>query len=379
MAERERIRLKSEAEAAATIAEMRAIDRGMIPSWKGHALVWIALAAGLALRFPVLWGAALAVFLCDWIVFRVRRGRALRRFEAAPARLRTAADYEAVDRLYEREGRRAPTMDDWVRLASAIPWGERAGGSEGEKRFSGAEPAPGISPDDERYRAILAEYRRISPPPAVTVDVGANDGRAFADFGIGEGSLPVGIDISADLLRRFNRRVPGGAAVQADAAELPLLGGSAGFLFCTETLEHLAEPAAAVAEFARVLAPGGRLMIQSPNAHRIRNLNPLHLIVLAASLLTDRVLQKKTVHANTWHTAATYHWDFSAQDCRRMIRGSGMRIAGLSGSAFFCPAFLLRGDPGRYRLKERIWSALPLLRMLGDDIVVVAEKDVTDP
>jgi ubiquinone/menaquinone biosynthesis C-methylase UbiE len=355
------IRLRSEAEASAAIAEMRAIDRGFIPSWKWHALVWLVLAAGIVFRSPVAWGAALTVFLIDWIVFRARRGRALRRYEAEPARLRTAADYEAVDRLYEREERRQPTMDDWIRTAG----GDAVAGEQG------------ISPDDERYRAILAEYVRLPSPPRVTVDIGANDGRAFAEFGIGGGSLRVGIDISADLLRRFNERVPGGTAVAADAAELPMLAGTADFLFCTETLEHLADPAAAVAEFVRVLRPGGRLMIQSPNAHRIRNLNLFHLATLLASVLTDRVLQKKTVHANTWHTASTYHWDFSAQDCRRILRAAGGRTVRLSSSTFFCPAFLLRGDPGSYRLKERIWSSLPLLRMLGDDIVVVAERDVT--
>lgn len=363
MSARETIRLRSEAEAEAAIAEMRAIDRGFIPSWKGQAIVWLALFAGLALRNPILWGVALALFLADWIVFRARRGRALRRYEAAPARLRAPADCEAVDRLFGREGRRQPTMADWIRTA----------GGDGA---SGARP---ISPDDERYRAILAECRRLPAPPRVTVDVGANDGRAFAGFGIGEGSLRVGIDISADLLRRFNERVPGGMAVAADAAELPLIGGSVDFLFCTETLEHLADPAAAVAEFVRVLRPGGRLMIQSPNAHRIRNLNLFHLCVLVLSPLTDRILQKKTVHANTWHTAATYHWDFSAQDFKRMIRTAGGRVVRLSSSAFFCPLFLLRGDPARYRLKERIWGSLPLLRMLGDDIVLVAERDVTDP
>ena len=371
------IRLRSEAEASAAIAEMRAIDRGFIPSWKWHALVWLVLAAGIVFRSPVAWGAALTVFLIDWIVFRARRGRALRRYEAEPARLRTAADYEAVDRLYEREERRQPTMDDWIRMAAAGSSRSGTAHEGDEEPSAGVPPAEGVSPDDERYRAILAEYRRLPSPPRVTVDIGANDGRAFAEFGIGGGSLRVGIDISADLLRRFNERVPGGTAVAADAAELPMLAGTADFLFCTETLEHLADPAAAVAEFVRVLRPGGRLMIQSPNAHRIRNLNLFHLATLLASVLTDRVLQKKTVHANTWHTASTYHWDFSAQDCRRILRAAGGRTVRLSSSTFFCPAFLLRGDPGSYRLKERIWSSLPLLRMLGDDIVVVAERDVT--
>lgn len=376
MEERSAIRLKSEREAAATIARMRAIDRGLVPSWQGYALVWLALIAGLALRVPAAWGAALVVFLVDWTVFRIRRARALRRFEELPARLQSPADFETVDHLYEREGRRQPTMGDWVRLAADAGAGDEGTADGGPS--AGIPSGTGISPDDERYRSILDEYRRLERTPAVTVDVGANDGRAFADFGIGAGSLKVGIDVSGDLLRRFNERVPGGTAVQADGTELPLLGGCADFLFCTETLEHLADPAAAVAEFVRVLRPGGRLMIQSPNAHRIRNLNLFHLAVLASSLVFDGPLQKKRVHENTWHTAATYHWDFSVQDYRRMVRAGGGRVVRLASSAFFCPAFLLHRDPARYRLKERIFGRLPIVRLLGDDLVVVAEREPAD-
>jgi SAM-dependent methyltransferase len=50
----------------------------------------------------------------------------------------------------------------------------------------------------------------------------------------------------------------------ADA--LPFASASFSTVLCTQVLEHLAEPQAALAEMARVLAPGGRLILTAPQA-----------------------------------------------------------------------------------------------------------------
>jgi hypothetical protein len=115
-------------------------------------------------------------------------------------------------------------------------------------------------------------------------------------------------------------------------------------------------------------------MIQSPNAHRVRNLNPFHLVVLLLSLLSDGVLLKKAVHENTWHNGVTYHWDFSRQDYVRMLEGKPCRITALNSRSFFFPGFLIRGSADRYRRKERLLGLLPAIRSIGGDLVVVAEK-----
>ena len=114
------------------------------------------------------------------------------------------------------------------------------------------------------------------------------------------------------------------------------------------------------------------MMIQSPNAHRVRNLNPFHLAVNAFSLVSDSVLQKKAVHENTWHNAATYHWDFSVQDYRQMARAAGLKVQELRSSQFFFPRFLLRGRRDAFRRKEDLVGSIPLFRMFGGDLVMVA-------
>jgi SAM-dependent methyltransferase len=51
-------------------------------------------------------------------------------------------------------------------------------------------------------------------------------------------------------------------------ARLPLSDGEAGTVLCTETLEHVGEPAAFLRELRRVLSPGGRLILTVPFAAR---------------------------------------------------------------------------------------------------------------
>jgi SAM-dependent methyltransferase len=56
--------------------------------------------------------------------------------------------------------------------------------------------------------------------------------------------------------------------VVADAAALPLRGGSADWIVSVEVLQYVAAPDAAVREAARVLAPGGALVLAVPFLHR---------------------------------------------------------------------------------------------------------------
>ncbi len=303
-------------------------DRGFISSPRHFYAFYLLLLVTLVFRLESGVFMIIALLLADWIFFRVRRRRVLESALANTLRLRSVADYEEVDEVYRREGKAQPTMTDWVRLAGGTPDGG-TGSTDAEDQ------------DDERYRDILRVYQQKDAE--VVVDVGANDGRAYFKFGIGEGKTFIGIDVSHLLLAEFMWRVPGQTALQADGICLPLKDSTVDFLFCTETLEHLADPQQAMLEFGRVLRSGGRLIIQSPNAHRIRNLNPFHLATNALGLLSDQVLQKKVVHENTWHNAATYHWDFSVQDYRRMAAKAGLKVTELRSGQFFFPRFLMSG------------------------------------
>jgi len=96
------------------------------------------------------------------------------------------------------------------------------------------------------------------------LDVGCGTGatlQAIADLG-----LAVGADRSLEALRFCQQRGLH-RLVLADAEALPFATGSADVVLALDLLEHIPDDAAAAREFARVLRPGGTLIVTVP-AHQ---------------------------------------------------------------------------------------------------------------
>src|SRR3954471_21645378 len=102
------------------------------------------------------------------------------------------------------------------------------------------------------------------------VDIGTGTGRMIELFGP-RASLAVGIDRSSEMLRlaRVKLEAAGIASSlrQGDMYALPLADHSADNVIIHQVLHYAHSPAVAIAEAARVLAPGGTLLIVDFAAH----------------------------------------------------------------------------------------------------------------
>ncbi|HSR01109.1 MAG TPA: metalloregulator ArsR/SmtB family transcription factor [Sphingomicrobium sp.] len=102
------------------------------------------------------------------------------------------------------------------------------------------------------------------------VDIGTGTGRMIELFGP-RATQAIGIDRSSDMLRvaRVKLEAAGIASSlrQGDMYALPLADQSADTIVIHQVLHYAHSPAAAIAEAARVLAPGGTLLVVDFAAH----------------------------------------------------------------------------------------------------------------
>jgi ubiquinone/menaquinone biosynthesis C-methylase UbiE len=104
-------------------------------------------------------------------------------------------------------------------------------------------------------------------------------------------SNPIGLDYDAQALHEVRRLVPDAPLVHADATCLPLASASIDLVVSFETLEHVPDAGAMIKEIRRVLRPGGRLVLSTPNRtfgppERHTN-NPFHIKEFTTAELHD--------------------------------------------------------------------------------------------
>lgn len=95
------------------------------------------------------------------------------------------------------------------------------------------------------------------------IDIGTGTGRMLELFG-GRADAALGIDRSSEMLRLARAKLHGRANTelrQADLYALPMGDGAADIAILHHVLHFAQQPDAAIAEAARVLGPGGRLLI----------------------------------------------------------------------------------------------------------------------
>jgi SAM-dependent methyltransferase len=91
------------------------------------------------------------------------------------------------------------------------------------------------------------------------LDVGCGSGLALR-LAADRGASVTGLDAAPGLLEHAKRRVPGAPLVEGELEQLPFADGSFDVVTGFNSFQYAAQPVVALAQAARVLAPGGRVL-----------------------------------------------------------------------------------------------------------------------
>jgi SAM-dependent methyltransferase len=105
-------------------------------------------------------------------------------------------------------------------------------------------------------RLLPAQARRV-------LDLGCAFG--FGTRRAARGRLVVGIDVNEAYIRRAARAGGGARFLRAAGERLPFADAAFDAVLCLDVLEHVADERAILCEIARVLRPGGALIVSVPH------------------------------------------------------------------------------------------------------------------
>ena len=97
-------------------------------------------------------------------------------------------------------------------------------------------------------------------PAGRVLDAACGTGR-YARLLADRGHRVTGVDQSREMLAKARARVPEAELVEGSVTELPLADASFDAVVCGLTLTHFESIAKPISEFARVLRPGGRVLL----------------------------------------------------------------------------------------------------------------------
>ncbi len=251
---------------------------------------------------------------------------------------------------------------------SAAPSDELREVYERRAELQYAQPPP--PPDRSLDRKFERVWELLSAlmPCERFLDAGCGDGRHLAALA----SLPqrparvAGVDISERILEVAGLTAAAAGVeaelVRANLEQLPFADRSFDLVLCTQVIEHLLEPALGLAELARVLEPGGRVLVTTDHRRNLvtRTLNGPRSAAVSALRLRGR------------RAAVTFpHRSFGLDEFARLVEGAGLEVEHRETFRFSLHPPLDRKAAVRAlnRLDRRIGP-----HGVGDVIAVVARK-----
>ncbi|TNC23361.1 class I SAM-dependent methyltransferase [Amycolatopsis alkalitolerans] len=172
--------------------------------------------------------------------------------------------------------------------------------------LTGERTVPGIPEENYWFRRHEAAYLALLPhcSGATVLEAGCGEGYGAALIAK-RAARVLALDYDEPTVRHVARRYPQLGTVRGNLAFLPVASSTVDVVANFQVLEHLWDQAGFLAECRRVLRPGGRLVVTTPNRLTFTPdsdtpLNPYHTRELAPSEL-DELLREAGFEVELLH------------------------------------------------------------------------------
>lgn len=158
--------------------------------------------------------------------------------------------------------------------------------------LTGERTAPGIWHENYWFARHEAAYQWVTTQLTIegkVLDAGCGEGYGAELLRLAGADSVVGLDYEHTTLRHVRRAYPQANVVRGNLVQTPFAQRTFGLLTSMQTIEHLWEQPRFVAECARIVEPGGTVVLSTPNRLTFPSGNWYHTRELTAAEFVELV------------------------------------------------------------------------------------------